>query len=141
MAKEIITLEVQSDIGTVAKETEQLADATKDAEKGFKGIDRREGYVTGYNNYLFPAINLALNWGYKEIDIYGADMCLIDGYSHFYSTEVADARARKVYNRVFHRCRTFKQSFMIQKEDDEVLNWINEQPEQFFNGACLIEDK
>jgi len=109
-------------------------------KKGYKGIDRREGFVTGYNNSLFAAINLALNWGYTEIDVYGADMCLIDGYSHFYSTEVANAKDRSTYNRVFHRCRTFKQSFMIQLEDDEQINWINEQPEKMFNGACLIED-
>ena len=38
MAKEIIEAEVKSNIGEVAKETEQLAEATKDAEKGFKGI-------------------------------------------------------------------------------------------------------
>lgn len=108
-------------------------------KKGFKGIDRREGYVSGYNNSLFAAINLALNWGYKEIDVYGADMRLTDGYSHFYSTEVADARARKVYNRVFFRCRDYKKSFMIQLNEDEKINWINEQPEEFYNGACIME--
>jgi hypothetical protein len=108
-------------------------------KKGCKGIDRREGYVTGYNNSLFAAINLALNMGFTEIEIYGADMCLTDGYSHFYSTEVVTAKERKVYDRVFHRCRSFKQSFEIQKEEWESITWMNPQPEQMFNGACLVE--
>lgn len=40
MAKEIIELELDSNVGKVAKETEQLADATKDAQGGFKGITK-----------------------------------------------------------------------------------------------------
>ena len=40
MAKEVLELEVQSNLGDVVKQTERLDGATKKGAKGFKGIGK-----------------------------------------------------------------------------------------------------
>jgi len=50
-----------------------------------KGLNRNQGYVSSeYHGSLFAAINIALNMGFKELHIYGADGKLTDGYMHFF---------------------------------------------------------
>lgn len=76
MAKEIITLEVQSDIGEVAKETEQLADATKDAEKGFKGVGNT---IKGMGTALKAAgIGLVVGLFAKLMDVFRQNQSVVD---------------------------------------------------------------
>jgi len=99
-----------------------------------KGINR-DGKLTAFNGSLFAAINVALNLGFKEIDIYGADMALTDGYSHFYSETPCTTHQLNNYKRVFRRHRSHKALFESQLLEDERLNWINPQDEQFFNGV------
>ena len=69
------------------------------------GLDRRPGYVTMFNSSLFMAINIALNMGCKDIDVYGADMALTDGYVHFYDDEPANEKLVKHYERRFKKNR------------------------------------
>lgn len=104
-------------------------------KSSFKGIDRNEGFVGACNGSLFAAINLALNMGFKTIDIYGADMALIDGYSHFYSEERCSDKLANDYKRIFARHRSHKALFESQLLEDERLNWINPQEEQQFKGV------
>jgi len=76
MAKEIITLEVQSDIGEVAKETEQLAEATKDAEKGFKGVGNT---IKGMGTALKAAgIGLVVGLFAKLMDVFRQNQKVVD---------------------------------------------------------------
>ena len=105
-------------------------------KSSFKGIDREVGFVGACNGSLFAAINLALNMGFKTIDIYGADMALTNQYSHFYSTEPCTSHQANTYKRVFRRHRSHKELFMSQLLEDETINWINPQEEQFFNGVA-----
>lgn len=102
----------------------------------FKGIDRTEGCIGACNGSLFAAINIALNMGFKTIDIYGADMALTDGYVHFYSEEPCEHRLVTQYQKIFSRHRLHKALFESQLLEDERLNWINPQDEQFFNGVA-----
>ena len=102
-----------------------------------KGINR-EGKITAYNSSLFAAINIALNLGFKEIDIYGADMCLTDGYVHFYSETKCEPRLKKQYEKIFQRHKLYKQSFEIQLNDDEVINWIEQPKGEQFNGTFFM---
>ena len=111
-------------------------EATGFKKTGFKGIDRTPGCVGACNGSLFAAINVALNMGFKTIDIYGADMALTDGYSHFYSEEPCTVHQQNNYKRVFRRHRSHKLLFESQLLEDERLNWINPQEEQFFNGVA-----
>lgn len=76
MAKEIITLEVQSDIGEVAKDTEKLAEATKDAEKGFKGIGST---IKGMGTALKAAgIGLVVGLFAKLMDVFRQNQKVVD---------------------------------------------------------------
>lgn len=102
----------------------------------FKGIDRNPGCVGACNGSLFAAINLALNMGFKTIDIYGADMAITNCYLHFYSTNPCTTNEANTYKRIFRRHRSHKELFMSQLLPDEKLNWINPQEEQFFNGVA-----
>jgi len=117
--------------------TKHNLDAVGFKKTGFKGIDRNEGCVGACNGSLFAAINLALNMGFKEIDIYGADMALTDGYSHFYSETPCTSKQANTYKRVFNRHRSHKALFESQLLADEKLNWINPQEEQFFSGVVF----
>jgi adenylosuccinate synthase len=67
------------------------------------GFDRRPGYVTMFNSSLFMAMNIAINMGATEIDVYGADMELTDGYAHFYDDEPATEKLVAHYNRRFKK--------------------------------------
>lgn len=54
-------------------------------KKQGRGLNRNEGFVSAeYHGSLFAAINIALNMGFKELHIYGADGKLTDGYMHFF---------------------------------------------------------
>ena len=76
MAKEIIEAEVKSNIGEVAKETEQLADATKDAEKGFKGIGST---IKGMGTALKAAgIGLVVGLFAKLMDVFRQNQKVVD---------------------------------------------------------------
>ncbi len=76
MAKEIIEAEVKSNIGEVAKETEQLADATKDAEKGFKGIGST---IKGMGTALKAAgIGLVVGLFAKLMDVFRQNQSVVD---------------------------------------------------------------
>jgi hypothetical protein len=103
----------------------------------FKGIDRTEGCIGACNGSLFAAINIALHLGFKEIDVYGADMRLTNGYSHFYSEKPCDHRQKKNYERVFRRHESHKLLFMSQLLEDEKITFINEQPPAKFNGVIF----
>lgn len=67
------------------------------------GFERREGWVVQINATLFMAINIALLEGYKEIDVYGADMALTDGFVHFYDEKKADPKMIAHYERRFKK--------------------------------------
>ena len=102
-----------------------------------KGINR-EGKLTAYNSSLFAAINIALNLGFKEIDVYGADMCLTNDYVHFYSEVPCETRLKKQYEKVFQRHKLYKESFMLQLKEDEKINWINQPKAPTFNGCFFM---
>lgn len=51
-----------------------------------RGIQREGNLVSGSNSSLILAVNIAINLGYKEIDIYGADWGA-KKYLHFYDEE------------------------------------------------------
>jgi len=76
MAKEIIEAEVKSNIGEVAKETEQLADAAKDAEKGFKGVGNT---IKGMGTALKAAgIGLVVGLFAKLMDVFRQNQKVVD---------------------------------------------------------------
>lgn len=63
--------------------------------KGNKKHIYREGnLVSGANSSLILAVNIALNLGFKEIDIYGADWN-IKTYAHFYDETPIDEKTKK----------------------------------------------
>jgi hypothetical protein len=87
---------------------------------------RDKGFI-GSNGYsVFTAIEIALQHGFKEIDIYGAEMMLLGGYCHFYDDEPLTDDLKHIYNREFTRQRLIKALFMEQLLDDEVVNWIED---------------
>ena len=88
-----------------------------------KGINR-DGKLTAFNGSLFAAINVSLNLGFKEIDIYGADMALTNGYVHFYSEELCNEKLKRHYNNTFKKHREWKKVFMNDLKKDEIINWI-----------------
>jgi len=88
-----------------------------------KGINR-DGKLTAFNGSLFAAINVALNLGFKEIDIYGADMTLTNGYVHFYDKELCNEKFKRHYNNTFKKHREWKKVFMNDLKKDEIINWI-----------------
>jgi len=76
MAKEIIEAEVKSNIGEVAKDTEKLADATKDAEKGFKGMGST---IKGMGTALKAAgIGLVVGLFAKLMDVFRQNQKVVD---------------------------------------------------------------
>lgn len=110
--------------------------ATGYIKTGFKGIDRTVGNVGACTSSLFSAINIALNMGFKEIDIYGADMRLTDGYVHFYADKPCDIKLVKQYQRIFMRHQSHKALFESQLLPDEKLNWIDYKgANENFNGV------
>lgn len=110
--------------------------ATGYRKTGFKGIEREQGCVGAINGTLFSAINIALNMGFKEIDIYGADMRLINGFVHFYSEEPCTPNLVNQYKRIFMRHQSHKKLIESQLLPDEKLNWIGWQgAEEDFNGV------
>ncbi len=117
-------------------------DVTGYKKTSFKGIDREQGNIGACNGSLFAAINIALNMGFKEIDIYGADMRLTNGYCHFYSESPCEPRIAKHYEKAFFRHQSHKKLFMSQLRRDEKINWINELPPEPFSGVIFerIED-
>ena len=79
MAKEIIEAEVKSNIGEVAKETEQLADAAKDAQGGFKGITKT---VKGLGTALKAAgIGLIVALFAKLMDVFRQNQSVLDFFN------------------------------------------------------------
>jgi len=79
MEKQVITLEVQSDIGEVAKETEQLAEATKDAEGGFKKMG---GAIKGIGTALKTAgIGLLVGLFAKLMDVFRQNQSVVDFFN------------------------------------------------------------
>ena len=88
------------------------------------GLDRRPGYVTMFNSSLFMAINIALNMGCKEIDVYGADMELTDGYVHFYDDEPASDKHVKHYERRFKKNKLEWDILKKQIKSYEKVNFI-----------------
>ena len=76
MAKEIIEAEVKSNIGEVAKETEQLADAAKDAQGGFKKVG---GAIKGIGTAI-KAAGIAVFVGLfaKLMDVFRQNQSVVD---------------------------------------------------------------
>ena len=81
--------------------------------------------IFGRSGSLFCAINVLIKLGFKEIHVYGADMKISDGYSHFYSTEklLSKEPQYKAYERSFERHKKTKELFMSQLLDDEQIIW------------------
>jgi hypothetical protein len=81
--------------------------------------------IFGRSGSLFCAINVLIKLGFKEIHVYGADMCLTDGYSHFYSTKKLNPKGLpfKMYERSFSRHKKTKALFMSQLLEDEQIIW------------------
>lgn len=90
-----------------------------------KKLDRREGHVMQLNSSLFMAINIAFNAGFNYIDVYGADMKLIDGYVHFYDTEPADEKLVKHYERRFKKNLIELDWIRRSMKSYETLNFVN----------------
>ena len=79
MEKQVITLEVQSDIGEVAKDTEKLADATKDAQGGFKKMG---GAIKGIGTALKTAgIGLLVGLFAKLMDVFRQNQSVVDFFN------------------------------------------------------------
>jgi len=79
MAKEIIEAEVKSNIGEVAKETEQLADAAKDAQGGFKKVG---GAIKGIGTAI-KAAGIAVFVGLfaKLMDVFRQNQSVVDFFN------------------------------------------------------------
>ena len=68
MADKTLELEITGNVGEVAKDTEKLADATKDAQGGFKGITKT---VRGLGTALKAAgIGLVVALFAKLMDVF-----------------------------------------------------------------------
>ena len=98
-----------------------------DRKHGCKGLVRTVGNrIYAGSGSLFCTINVAFKLGIKELDVYGADMELTDGFSHFYSTKpVEDQALIRHYNNSFERHKTAKALFMKSLLPDEKINWID----------------
>lgn len=106
---EIVCFDNPSIIG-IPKELEHKVHTLKEHNFGTgyecgspHGFDRRERYVVQINATLFMAINVALHKGFKQIDVYGADMALTDGYIHFFDEKKADEKLIQHYERRFKK--------------------------------------
>jgi hypothetical protein len=79
MAKEIIEAEVKSNIGEVAKDTEKLADATNNAEGGFKKMG---GAIKGIGTALKAAgIGLIVALFAKLMDVFRQNQSVVDFFN------------------------------------------------------------
>ena len=80
--------------------------------------------IGNFNVSTYAAINIALNLGYKDVRVYGADE-RIDKYIHFYDTEEATQEQKDHYNLLFKRCRSFKSIILNSLKEDESVKFIN----------------
>jgi len=79
MADTVIEAEVKSNVGEVAKQTEQLADATKDAKGGFKGIGSA---VKGLGTAMKAAgIGLVVALLAKLMDVFRQNQKVLDFFN------------------------------------------------------------
>ena len=79
MADKTIEMEVKSNVGEVAKDTEKLADATKDAQGGFKGITKT---VKGLGTALKAAgIGLIVALFAKLMDVFRQNQSVLDFFN------------------------------------------------------------
>tara|TARA_R110001592_G_scaffold312299_2_gene587542 strand:- start:229 stop:1782 length:1554 start_codon:yes stop_codon:yes gene_type:complete len=78
MAKEVLELEVKSDIGEVVKQTEKLDKATEKGTKGFKGIGKA---VKGIGTALKAAgIGLVVALLAKLMDVFRTNQKVVDAF-------------------------------------------------------------
>ena len=87
-----------------------------------KGLNRNEGQISGeYNGSLFAAINIALNLGFKELHIYGADGKLIDGYMHFFDEKPLTGRDVLKKSDMFKKFNIYMSKIYTELRDDEKI--------------------
>jgi len=90
-----------------------------------------EWKVANINFSLIFAMNLAIHWGYKEIDVYGCDN-YVDEYLHFYDTEKIIPSERNRYNVNFPRIERLLE-YMKQDIEDYDITFYNSKIEVFNN--------
>jgi hypothetical protein len=88
------------------------------------GIVREGKEIFGKSGSLFCGINVLLKLGFKDIDIYGADMRFVDNYCHFYDEQEVLQGMRKHYWASFEKHKNTKILFEEQLKPDEKLTWI-----------------
>jgi len=82
--------------------------------------------IFGRSGSLFCAINVAMKLGFTEIDVYGADMELTDGYCHFYDEEpVKDKMKIRHYLSSFERHKHTKKVFLSMLPKGCKLNFLS----------------
>ena len=87
-----------------------------------KGLNRNEGHISSeYNGSLFGAINIALNLGFKELHIYGADGKLTAGYMHFFDKAPLPPREQGKKVDMFRRFNIYLNQIYTQLRDDEKI--------------------
>lgn len=83
---------------------------------------QRDGvHVANFNSSLILAVNIALNLGYKEIDIYGADWTA-ERYVHFYDTEPTDPKVLKQQISIYNCIKAMWNQ--LEFLEDEKVNFI-----------------
>ena len=87
-----------------------------------KGLNRNKGYFSNeYNGSLFAAINIALNMGFKELHIYGADGTLTNGYMHFFDEKPLTAREQGKKMDMFRKFNVFMGKIYTELREDEQI--------------------
>lgn len=92
---------------------------------GTRQIVRHPERIGNFNGSLFAAINIALNLGFNEIEVYGADGKIgDDGLIHFYDNEPAPPELLTHYKDAFQRFNGFKNAINSQLLKTETIKWI-----------------
>ena len=99
--------------------------------KGYQKVQKQTlirdlGYF-GSNGYsVFSAIEIALQHNYKHINIFGAEMKLIDGYCHFYDKEPLEESMKDKYLFEFNHQRQIKDKLMKDLLPGERIKWVKD---------------
>lgn len=86
-----------------------------------RDIQRQYGVVSSCNSSLILAVNIAINLGYKEINIYGADFGAKD-FLHWYDAEPASSQELARQNHYFKNIKHMWDKLTF--KDDEIINFF-----------------
>ena len=90
-----------------------------------RNIVRSTELIGNWNGSLYASINIALNLGFKELTIYGADNKIgDDNIIHFYEDNPWAQDVVDTYRECFKRFNSFKHLITNQLYPDEKITWI-----------------